>query len=80
MALDLVRFLPALLTWCLNLVEEYERENAIASFFNFFDFGLGGGSIILGFVAEAFSYPGCILHIDSSLFTVSTYLSYFYSK
>ena len=47
---------PALLTWCLNLVEEYERENAIASFFNFFDFGLGGGSIILGVVAEAFSY------------------------
>lgn len=47
---------PALLTWCLNLVEEYERENAIASFFNFFDFGLGGGSIILGLVAEAFSY------------------------
>lgn len=47
---------PALLTWCLNLVEEYERENAIASFFNFFDFGLGGGSILLGIVAGAFSY------------------------
>jgi predicted MFS family arabinose efflux permease len=40
----------------LNLVEEYERENAIAAFFNFFDFGLGGGAIILGVVAEAFSY------------------------
>ncbi|MEH7176986.1 MFS transporter [Neobacillus vireti] len=47
---------PALMTWCLNLVEVYERENAMASFFNFFDFGLGGGAIILGIVAEAFSY------------------------
>jgi predicted MFS family arabinose efflux permease len=47
---------PALMTWCLNLVEVHERENAMASFFNFFDFGLGGGAIILGIVAEAFSY------------------------
>ena len=47
---------PALMTWCLNLVEVHERENAMASFFNFFDFGLGGGAIILGLVAEAFSY------------------------
>lgn len=47
---------PALQTWCVNLVEEHEHENAIATFFNFFDLGIGGGSLILGLLASAFSY------------------------
>ncbi|PZT53810.1 MFS transporter [Paenibacillus silvae] len=47
---------PAIQTWCVNLVEEHEHENAMASFFNFFDLGIGGGSLILGMVASAFSY------------------------
>ncbi|WP_028391080.1 MFS transporter [Bacillus cihuensis] len=47
---------PALQTVCLNLVEEHDHENAIGSFFNFYDLGIGGGSILLGMVAEAFSY------------------------
>ncbi|WP_145332406.1 MFS transporter [Paenibacillus xylanexedens] len=47
---------PAIQTWCVNLVEEHEHENAMASFFNFFDLGIGGGSLLLGLIASAFSY------------------------
>lgn len=47
---------PAIQTWCVNLVEEHEHENAMASFFNFFDLGIGGGSLVLGLVASTFSY------------------------
>ncbi|MCP1132485.1 MFS transporter [Paenibacillus polysaccharolyticus] len=47
---------PAIQTWCVNLVEEHEHESAMASFFNFFDLGIGGGSLVLGLVASAFSY------------------------
>ncbi|GAF21042.1 hypothetical protein JCM19047_709 [Bacillus sp. JCM 19047] len=48
--------LPAIQTWCINLVDEHEHEDAMASFFNFFDLGIGGGSLILGLVASATSY------------------------
>ena len=47
---------PALQTVCLKLVEEHDHENAIGSFFNFYDLGIGGGAILLGMVAKAFSY------------------------
>ncbi|WP_220036952.1 MFS transporter [Paenibacillus sambharensis] len=47
---------PALQTWCMNLVGEHEHEDAMASFFNFFDLGIGGGSFILGLVAAELSY------------------------
>lgn len=45
--------LPAIQTWCLNLVGEHEHENAMATFFNCFDLGIGGGSLILGLAAVA---------------------------
>lgn len=48
--------LPAIQTWCINLVDKTEHEDAMASFFNFFDVGIGGGSLILGLIAEAASY------------------------
>lgn len=47
---------PAIQTWCVNLVDDHEHESAMASFFNFFDLGIGGGSLVLGMVASAFSY------------------------
>lgn len=47
---------PAIQTWCLDLVDEHEHEHAMASFFNFFDLGIGGGSMILGLVASLYSY------------------------
>ncbi|ULT57892.1 MFS transporter [Neobacillus drentensis] len=72
---------PALQTWCLNMVEIYERENSIASFFNFFDFGLGGGSLILGIVAEAFSYQSVyFVAIIAYLLFLLIYIIYTASK
>ncbi|MFD2655636.1 MFS transporter [Gracilibacillus thailandensis] len=47
---------PAIQTWCMNLVDEHEHESAMASFFNFFDLGIGGGSFILGLMANVSSY------------------------
>ncbi|MBZ6489471.1 MFS transporter [Priestia aryabhattai] len=47
---------PAIQTWCLNLVMEDEHEDAMSSFFNFFDLGIGGGSLLLGIVATLFTY------------------------
>ncbi len=52
---------PAVQTWCMNLVEEHEHEDAMASFFNFFDLGIGGGSFILGLVATVASYQAVYL-------------------
>ncbi|QOY35286.1 hypothetical protein AWH56_021755 [Anaerobacillus isosaccharinicus] len=40
----------------MNLVEEHEHEDAMASFFNFFDLGIGKGSFILRLVATVVSY------------------------
>ncbi|MFD2828918.1 MFS transporter [Corticicoccus populi] len=53
--------LPAIQTWCMNLVEQNEHEDAMASFFNFFDIGIGGGSLILGIIADALSYQAIYL-------------------
>ncbi|MEB3127961.1 MFS transporter [Bacillus paralicheniformis] len=47
---------PAVQTWCINLVEEHEHEDAMGTFFNFFDMGIGGGSLLLGLVATVYSY------------------------
>lgn len=52
---------PAIQTWCLNLVEEHEHEDAMATFFNSFDLGIGGGSFILGLVATVASYQAVYL-------------------
>jgi MFS family permease len=68
---------PALQTWCLNLVEEHEHENAIASFFNFFDLGIGGGSLILGVVAGASSYQAVyFVAIGAYVLYLLLYLAY----
>lgn len=56
---------PAIQTWCINLVEEHEHEDAMGTFFNFFDMGIGGGSLLLGVVATIYSYQ--TLYIASVL-------------
>lgn len=52
---------PAIQTWCLNIVEEHEHEDAMATFYNFFDIGVGGGAILLGLIASNFSYQAIYL-------------------
>ncbi|MDO3661815.1 MFS transporter [Bacillus sp. C28GYM-DRY-1] len=56
---------PAIQTWCINFVEEHEHEDAMGTFFNFFDMGIGGGSLLLGVVATIYSYQ--TLYIASVL-------------
>jgi predicted MFS family arabinose efflux permease len=70
---------PAIQTWCINLVEEHEHENAMATFFNFFDLGIGGGSLLLGVIASSYSYEKMyiitmlIYALFLLLYTVSIY-------
>ncbi|WP_315793364.1 MFS transporter [Paenibacillus sp. BIC5C1] len=70
---------PAIQTWCVNLVDEHEHENAMASFFNFFDLGIGGGSLVLGIMASAFSYT-MVYHIAIGVFVVYLLLFLVYSR
>ncbi|RAW15172.1 MFS transporter [Paenibacillus taichungensis] len=70
---------PAIQTWCVNLVDEHEHENAMASFFNFFDLGIGGGSLVLGMMASAFSYT-MVYHIAIGVFVVYLLLFLVYSR
>lgn len=68
---------PALQTVCLNLVDEHDHENAIGTFFNFFDLGIGGGSLLLGAVAEAFSYQAIYyVSIGCYVLYLLVYLTY----
>lgn len=67
--------LPAIQTWCLNLVGEHEHEDAMATFFNFFDLGIGGGSLILGLaVAASDSYQ--VIYIIATLIYVLLLIIY----
>lgn len=52
---------PAIQTWCINLVQDHEHEYAMSTFFNFFDIGIGGGSLLLGILATSFSYSAIYL-------------------
>jgi predicted MFS family arabinose efflux permease len=62
---------PAIQTWCLNLVEEHEHEDAMASFFNFFDIGIGSGAVLLGLLAARYSYQSVFL---AALFCYAAFL------
>ncbi len=59
---------PALQTWCMNAVGEHEHEDAMASFFNSFDLGIGGGSLILGIIADVFSSYQTVYMVASMMY------------
>ncbi|MFN2747360.1 MULTISPECIES: MFS transporter [Bacillus] len=72
---------PAIQTWCINLVEEHEHEDAMGTFFNFFDMGIGGGSLLLGLVATVYSYREIyIAAIFMYLLFVLLYILYIFLK
>ncbi|WP_196600340.1 MFS transporter [Pectinatus frisingensis] len=48
--------MPALQTWIINIVPADRRSIASATFYNFMDIGVGGGSIILGILAGKTGY------------------------
>ncbi|KAB2335121.1 MFS transporter [Bacillus mesophilum] len=73
--------LPAIQTWCLNLVQEHEHEDAMATFYNFFDLGIGGGAMLLGLVAAAASYQEIYLVATITYIVfLATYMIYLLSK
>lgn len=47
---------PSLQAWTMNRVTPGQRSVASATFFNSFDLGIGGGSFILGIIAQKTSY------------------------
>lgn len=67
---------PAIQTWCINLVEEHEHEYAMSTFFNFFDFGIGGGSLFLGILATNFSYG--VVYLVGIAFYIAFLMLYLY--
>lgn len=60
---------PSVQAWCINLVPIEKRNLANATFYNAFDLGIGGGSIILGLVVQLTSYSLMFLY-SSILFIV----------
>ncbi|WP_074600100.1 MFS transporter [Sediminibacillus halophilus] len=67
---------PAIQTWCMNLVEEHEHEYAMSTFFNFFDFGIGIGSLLLGILVTNFSYS--VVYLVGMAFYIAFLLLYLY--
>ncbi|KAF6562845.1 MFS transporter [Paenibacillus sp. EKM202P] len=65
---------PALQAWAISVVGEDEREDAVGSFYNFFDLGVGGGSLILGMAAGLTSYK--TMYLFSTLL-IAVYLIIF---
>lgn len=52
---------PALQAWVINLVQPERRGVATATYYNFFDIGIGLGSILLGVVVTMTSYTTMFL-------------------
>ncbi|MEC0235542.1 MFS transporter [Paenibacillus kribbensis] len=65
---------PALQAWAISVVGEHEREDAVGSFYNFFDLGIGSGSLVLGAVAGLTSYS--TMYLFSTLL-IAAYLIIF---
>lgn len=70
---------PALQTWCLELVEEHEHESAVASFFNFFDMGIGVGAIALGVVAQTFDNYTSVFYVAIIAYVIYLALTIIYA-
>ncbi|WP_051542094.1 MFS transporter [Clostridium lundense] len=68
---------PSLQALTINIVPEDKRNLASATFYNAFDLGIGGGTIILGLVVQLTSYSDMFLY-SSLLFVVYLiiYVSY----
>lgn len=60
--------MPAIQAWVINMVEIESREVAVSSFLNFFDIGIGVGSLLLGLIIEATSYKA--MYLLSILFII----------
>ena len=72
---------PALQTWLLQLAPRERQTTASATFYNALDIGVGGGSIILGYVADGGSYTAVYLVTSCISFAfLISYLFYLWRK
>ncbi|WP_319468246.1 MFS transporter [uncultured Trichococcus sp.] len=71
---------PALQSWCISLVDEHEHENAVASFFNFFDIGIGVGAMALGVLAQVFDTYAAVFYVSIGAYALFLLLCVFYAK
>ncbi|WP_159888533.1 MFS transporter [Paenibacillus puerhi] len=60
---------PALQAWVIDRVERDRRGSATATFYNLFDAGIAGGSVLLGFISGLTSYG--VMYRVSSLFYIA---------
>ncbi|MCR4442377.1 MAG: MFS transporter [Peptococcaceae bacterium] len=68
--------LPYLQAWMINRVKPERRGLANATFYNTYDLGIGGGSVLLGFIAEKTNYS--TMYLYSSLSMIIFILIYVY--
>lgn len=71
---------PAIQTWCINSVEEHEHESAVASFFNFFDIGIGVGAMALGIVAQVYNTYAAVFYVSIGAYVLYLLLAILYAK
>ncbi|MGJ9459851.1 MFS transporter [Oceanobacillus sp. CF4.6] len=71
---------PAIQAWCISSVEKHEHENAVASFFNFFDIGIGIGAMALGIVAQVYNTYAAVFYVSIGAYVLFLLLSIFYVK
>lgn len=69
--------MPTLQTMANNVVEPQKRGSANATFITAFDIGIGGGSMLLGFVAELTSLAGMYL-ISAGILVAALVLFFFF--
>lgn len=68
---------PAMQTWMLQLAPHGRQVTASARYYNSIDVGIGGGSMVLGFIAQGQSYAAVYLATSAvSLIFLAGYLSY----
>lgn len=60
---------PAIQAWVLSVIEVKDRENAMSTFLNCFDIGIGSGAILLGIVVQATSYK--TMYLLSIIFIIA---------
>lgn len=69
---------PALQAWAVNKAAKDRKGMANATFFSFFDLGIGIASILFGFLASTINYTSIYIASALSIFTSMLVYIYFY--
>ncbi|AFM41684.1 arabinose efflux permease family protein [Desulfosporosinus acidiphilus SJ4] len=67
---------PAILAWTVDRAGHNDRGAAVSTFFIAFDGGLGLGALVMGMVAQYFSYQ--VTFIAATIITLAGFLLYLY--